>query len=57
MTARKASKRPGRKRSEFVGQANELGTVLANLRTAKARARFWAEAREGQREAEARSRP
>jgi hypothetical protein len=27
------------------------------LRTAEARARFWAEVREGQREAEARSRP
>ncbi len=35
MTARKSNKRPGRKRSEFEGQPNELGTVLADLRTAK----------------------
>jgi transcriptional regulator with XRE-family HTH domain len=35
MTARKSSKQPRRKRPEFVGQPNELGTVLADLRTAK----------------------
>ena len=29
------AKRPRRKRSEFMGQATELGTVLADLRTAK----------------------
>jgi transcriptional regulator with XRE-family HTH domain len=28
-------RRPRRKRSEFVGQPNELGSVLADLRTAK----------------------
>ena len=29
------SKRPRRKKSEFVGQPNELGVLLADLRTAK----------------------
>ena len=32
---RNGGKRPRRKRSEFVGQPNELGSVLADLRTAK----------------------
>jgi transcriptional regulator with XRE-family HTH domain len=32
---RHGGKRPRRKRSAFVGQPNELGTVLADLRTAK----------------------
>jgi transcriptional regulator with XRE-family HTH domain len=35
MTARKSTKKTGRKRSEFAGQLNEFGTVLADLRTAK----------------------
>jgi transcriptional regulator with XRE-family HTH domain len=35
MTVRKSTKKTGRKRSEFAGQLNELGTVLADLRTAK----------------------
>ena len=29
------AKRPGRKRSEFVGRPNELGSLLADLRRAK----------------------
>ena len=32
---RNGGKRPRRKRSEFAGQPNELGSVLADLRTAK----------------------
>jgi len=32
---RNGSKRPGRKKSEFVGRASELGALLADLRTAK----------------------
>ena len=32
---RSNGKRPRRKRSEFMGQPNELGAVLADLRTAK----------------------
>jgi len=32
---RNSGKRPRRKRSEFVGQPNQLGAVLADLRTAK----------------------
>jgi hypothetical protein len=34
-----------------------LGSSAAERRTAKARARFWAELREGECEADARSRP
>ena len=32
---RRNAKRPGRKRSEFVGRPSELGSLLADLRTAK----------------------
>jgi transcriptional regulator with XRE-family HTH domain len=32
---RNGDKRPRRKQSEFVGRASELGTLLADLRTAK----------------------